>query len=108
MFQQIFYVINKYEKDLENELTPKVETYRAWYEENKRDKMCECVKQHKFQKIACIEEVMVQDVQVPNSNVMASKSLHTFKCQTQKVIAYLSRKLSLFAFKHVKELKNNV
>jgi hypothetical protein len=44
--------------------------------------MCECVKQHKFQKIACIEEVMVQDAQVPNSNVMASKSLHTFKCQT--------------------------
>jgi hypothetical protein len=44
--------------------------------------MCECVKQQKFQKIGCIEEVMVQDTQVPNSNVMASKSLRTFKCQT--------------------------
>jgi hypothetical protein len=70
------------EEDLENEFNPKVETYWAWYEENKRDKMCERVKQHKFQKIAHIEEGTVQDARVLSSKVMASKSFHTFKCKT--------------------------
>ncbi len=36
------------EKDLENELDLEAETYRAWYEKNQKDKMCECVGQHKF------------------------------------------------------------
>jgi len=44
--------------------------------------MCERVKQHKFQKIAHIEEGTVQDARVLSSKVMASKSFHTFKCKT--------------------------
>ncbi len=70
--------------------------------------MCECVGQHKFQKIVHIEKAIVQNAQVLSSKVMASKSLHTFKCQTQKIIVDLSRKLTLFVFEHVKELEHSV
>ncbi len=70
------------EEDLENELNPKAEAYQAWYEKNKRDRTREHVRQHQLQKIAHLEEAMIQDAQVFNSKVMASKSLHTFKCQT--------------------------
>ncbi len=34
------------EEDLENELDLEVEAYRAYNENNKRDRMCERVKQH--------------------------------------------------------------
>lgn len=44
--------------------------------------MCERVRQQFFLKIAHVKKATVQDTQVLSSKVMASKSLHTFKCQT--------------------------
>jgi len=70
------------EEDLKNEPNLEAKAYWAWYEKNKRDKTHEHVKQHQFRKIALLEEAMVQDTQVLSSNIMASKSLHTFKYQT--------------------------